>query len=112
MDHEVFEKEMIDGVNRNAGEKTERPRSAIVTTQSVFTKSDRTCLKRGLKHMVIALLTATLFAIAICGLIVTAIAPGYLAVLLFFTSLLAFVFASVLLYAQGIVHIESLGDDK
>lgn len=104
MNHEEFEKEMIDGVNRNAEEKSMCCENAVTTEQSLFTKTDVTILTLGLKRMVIALFTAVLFAISVCGFIVTALARGYLAVLLFFASVLALVCSIVFLYAQGIPH--------
>lgn len=76
-------------------------------------KTDANILKRGLRHVGIALLTTTMFVMAAAGLIVTAIAPGYLAVILFIVSLFALTIAFVMLYAQGIpagVNVESKGD--
>lgn len=116
MDHEAFEKEMIDGVNRNAAEKrAAAPEKTVVAKERLFTRSDAVALKRGLKRMMIALLTVVLFGIAVFGFIVTAISPGYLAVLLFIASIVALIFAFVFLYAQGLTrkpHVESQGDDK
>jgi hypothetical protein len=78
-------------------------------------KTEVSVLKRGLRHMGIALLTAAMFAIAVAGLVVVAIAPGYLAVLLFLVSLVTMGMAFILLYAQGLppkAHTESQGDDE
>jgi hypothetical protein len=78
-------------------------------------KTDVMVLKRGLKRMGLALLTAATFAISVAGLIVTAIAPGYVAVILFLASIVAMAMAFVLLYAQGLhpkVSNESLGDGE
>ena len=115
MNHEVFEKEMIDGVNRHAEEQRKHSASTVTTKLSLFTKTDATTLKRGLKRMVIALFTAVLFAIAIFGFIVTAIATGYMAVMIFLTSVVILGCAFAFVYAQGITRwtlVESQGDDK
>jgi energy-converting hydrogenase Eha subunit C len=53
-----------------------------------------------------------MFAIAVIGLITVAKAPGYLAVVLFFASVLALIASFILLYAQGIIRVESKGESK
>lgn len=81
----------------------------------IFNKTDVDVLKRGLKRVVVALVMAATFVIAVLGFIVTAIAPGYLAVILFLASILMLVMAFALLYAQGInrrIHTESQGENK
>jgi hypothetical protein len=78
-------------------------------------KTDVKVLKRGLKRMGLALLTAALFAISVISLIKVATAPGYLAVLLFIIAILEMVMAITFLYAQGLspkVSNESQGDCK
>lgn len=81
----------------------------------IFNKTDVDVLKRGLKRVVVALVMAATFVIAVLGFVVTAIAPGYLAVILFLASILMLVMAFALLYAQGInrrIHTESQGENK
>ena len=81
----------------------------------IFNKTDVDVLKRGLKRVVVALVMAATFVIAVLGFIVTAIAPGYLAVILFLASILMLVMAFALLYAQGINRrrsTESKGESK
>jgi len=117
MNHEAFEKEMIDAVNRNAEEKAEQFELGVsenTPTQKrpVVNKQDARILKRGLKRTMLALWTVMQFAIAMLGFITVATAPGYLAVVLFFVSVLILVIAIVLLYAQGITYVESKGDRK
>jgi uncharacterized membrane protein len=118
MDHKAFEKEMTDAVNRNADEKrhgTGTAESTASVNQKLFTKTDSTILKRGLKRVGVSLLTTAMFAVSVLGLIVTAITPGYLAVFLFLVSIVAMLAAFILLYAQGInrrIHAESQGDDE
>lgn len=78
-------------------------------------KTDVEILKRGLKRMGLALLTAALFVISVASLIKVATAPGYLAVLLFILALVELVMAITLLYAQGLspkMRNESQGDGK
>ena len=75
-------------------------------------KNDGRVVIRGLKRTLVALLTAVTFAASGLGFIVTAKVPGYLAVLLFFVSILALVASFVLLYAQGIISVESKGESK
>ena len=78
-------------------------------------KADFTILKRGLKCVFIALLTAAMFALSVWGFIETAKAPGYWAVLFFFASVMALVMSLVLLYAQGIIrgkYVESKGEKE
>lgn len=98
MDHEAYENEMMDAINRHGEEAAEKE----VKLNRVVTKNDARTVVRGLKRTLLALLTAALFAIAVLGFIVVAKAPGYLAVVLFFASVLALICSFILLYAQGI----------
>ena len=76
-------------------------------------KTDGKILKRGLKRMSLALMTAAIFVTSVLGFIKVAFVPGYLAVALFLGSVVALGMALVLLYAQGInrkIRTESKGD--
>jgi hypothetical protein len=78
-------------------------------------KTDAKILKRGLKRVGVALLTTSIFVSSVVGLIVTATAPGYLAVLLFLLSIVGLLASFVLLYSQGInrrISEESRGESK
>lgn len=79
-------------------------------------KTDLDILKRGLKRTGLALITEIVFALAVFDLAVTAVAPGYLAVLLFLAAIMLVGATIVLLYAQGVTarweHTESQGDSK
>ena len=78
-------------------------------------KNDMSILKRGLRRTVLALVTEIVFALTVFDLVLTARAPGYLAVLLFLASILLAGATVVLLYAQGLqdgVHIESVVDGE
>lgn len=78
-------------------------------------KNDLTILKMGLKRTGLALVTELVFALAVFDLVLTAVAKGYLAVLLFLAAILLIGATIVLLYAQGLVcgvHTERPGDGK
>ena len=78
-------------------------------------KTDFYIFKRGCKRMAISMLTAAFFILSIWGFIVTATAPGYLAVLTFLASVIWLGMAVFFLYVQGIVHskrTESKGEEK
>ena len=114
MNHEAYENEMIDIVNRNAEEKSKCPVDTV-TKRSLFTKTDAANLIKGLKCMVLALFTAGLFAVAVFGFIMVASVTGYLAVAVFTTSIGILAVAFIFLYALGITfktNTESQGDDK
>ena len=112
MDHEAYENEMIEVINRHgeeAAEKTAKPKLTPVVT-----KNDARVLVTGLKRTLLALLTAGTFASAVMGFIATTKAPGYLAVVLFVASILALISSFILLYAQGLgpkVARESKGEE-
>lgn len=116
MDHEAYEKQMIESVNRNA-EEASKPLDVGTSEKvnSVVGKRDTSILKRGLKRTLLALVTVGLFAISACGFFKTATTPGYLAVLLFLLSVFEMMAAVTLLYTQGItntMHTESKGETK
>lgn len=110
MDHEAYETQMIDSINRH-GEEAAKEKTTAKLDQ-VITKNDTRVVVIGVKRMLIALLTAALFTVSVIGLIAVARAPGYLAVVLFFASIAAMVMAFIFLYAQGITRIESQGESK
>lgn len=108
MDHEAFEKEMIDTVNRHSGEWkqitfdgefAEAPKSHKV---KIITKKDVSTLATGLKRMLVALFTAILFGLSIFAFIATATATGYWAVILFIAAIVLMLWAFIFMYAQGI----------
>lgn len=104
MDHEAFEKEMIDTVNRHAAEKSG------CSTRTAITKKDTATLKIGLKRMMVALFTAVLFALSVYSFIATATVTGYWAVVLFLSAIVLLVWAFILLYAQGITRVRIRGE--
>ena len=115
MDHDAYENEMIDAINRHGEAATEEVAAEEVTETKwslVMNKNDTRAVARGLKRTLLALLSAAAFVIAVIGFISVATATGYLAVLLFFTSILALGISFTLLYAQGIIHAESQGESK
>ena len=102
MDHNAYEKQMIDHVNRNAEEKNHK--------EPVITKADKYALTRGLKHILHSLITVVMFAASVSGFIVTAIVPGYLAVAAFIASIAAAVATFILVYAQGLTGTVNRGE--
>lgn len=81
----------------------------------IMNKADVRILKRGLKRVGVAVLTALIFVSSVVGLIVTATAPGYLAVLLFLLSVMGLLATYILMYAQGLnrrLRTESKGEVK
>lgn len=101
-----YEQEMIDAVNRHAEEQ-----SHYASTQE--TPSRAKVMGRGLGRMLLAVLTAVLFAISLYGFIMVASVPGYRAVLLFHVSGMNLFWAFALLHAQGKnrqANTESQGD--
>lgn len=81
----------------------------------IINKTDAKILKRGLKRVGVALLTALIFVSSLVGLIVTATAPGYLAVMLFLLSAMGLLATYILMYAQGLnrrISKESKGESK
>jgi hypothetical protein len=69
-------------------------------------------LWRGLKRMVIALFTASLFGLSVYAFIAAATAVGYGSVILFLSAIVLLAWAFRFLYAQGITHVERKDDDK
>ena len=115
MDHEVFEKEMFDGVNRHAEENSKCSKSTVTMKPRLFTKKDAANLTKGLRCMVFAIFTAGMFAVSVLGFIKVTSVTGYLAVGLFVASVLSMVTAIIFLYALGIIvkaPAESQGDGK
>ena len=115
MDHEAYENEMIDSVNRHAAEKNlyaDAFESTVTAKKSVFTKTDVTTLKVGLKRTGLAIFTAVLFALSVFCLVLVATAKGYWAVILFFAALVFMACGFIFLYAQGITRVGSKGEKK
>ncbi len=115
MDHEAYENEMIDRVNRHADEKdlyADAFESTVTTKKSMFAKTDVKTLKLGLKRTMLAVFTAVLFALALFCFVLVATARGYWAVILFFAALVFMVGGYIFLYAQGITQVGSKGDNK
>ena len=103
MNHDAYEKEMIDGVNRNAGEKVQYADTPKST--------DAKTLWQGFKRTLLGLITATAFALSVYCFVATATVHGYWAVALFLSAIVLMFFAFALLYAQGIAYTEGVGDE-
>jgi hypothetical protein len=109
MDHDAYENEMMDTVNRH---REEAAKKAKVKWSMVVNKNDARVFARGLKRTLIAMLTAVTFAAAVMCFITVAKVTGYWAVLMFFVALIVLAASLVLLYAQGILRVESQGDNE
>ena len=107
MDHDAYENEMMDTVNRHREEAAKKAKWSMVVN-----KNDARVFTRGLKRTLLALLTAVTFAAAVMCFITVAKVTGYWAVLMFFVALIVLVASLVLLYAQGILRVESQGDNE
>jgi hypothetical protein len=106
MDHEAYERAMRDVINKHA-ETAQGGNTVNGIGKRVVTI--------GLKRTLLALLTVATFVLAVIGLIAVAFVKGYLAVLLFFISIVALVCSYTLLCAQGITDklaSESKGESK
>ena len=115
MDHEAYENQMIDGVNRHAEERTPFAGNFEITPvakKSVFTKTDLVALKQGFRRTLLALLTAILFGLSVYTFIAVATSTGYLAVAFFLLAIVLLILAFICLYAQGITFVGRPGDDK
>ena len=120
MDHEAYENEMINTVNRNAAEKNQHTDSNTNAPEStahgkrvsLFNKADKQAVRIGFRRTLLALLTLVIFFIAVCCFIAVATAPGYLAVALFFVAIITTVCAFIMLYAQGIVSEKVSGETE
>lgn len=115
MDHEAYENEMIDGVNRHAEEQftvSGEFESMPAAKKSAFTKTDLNALKLGLKRTVLALITAFMFGLSVYCFIAVATSTGYWAVVQFLSAIVLMVLVFILLYAQGITFAVRRGDDK
>ena len=110
MDHEAYENEMIEAVNQHGDAA---PDQVITSKQNrVINKKDVRAVGRGIRRTILALLTAATLAASALGFYTVSIMCGYMAVLLFFASVLGMVVTVVLLYAQGIIRTESNGESK
>ncbi len=112
MDHEAWENEMIESFERR---EESSKKTGKADWKMVVTKTDTTAVAIGLKRTLLALLTLLTFGVSVFGFVTVASLQGYLAVGVFFASILGFVIAFILLYAQGITKVktaESQGETK
>lgn len=113
MNHEAYENQMLDGVNRHAEEKTQHTGTAKTpVAKRLLTKADAQALKQGLKRVLFALITAATFALAVFCFIAVTWSRGYWAVALFLGASFLTIWTITLVYAQGITVNERQGDGK
>lgn len=104
MDHETYENEMMAVVNRHGEVATEESsKTAKAKWSSVINKNDTKVVVTGLKRTLLAFATLAMLAVAVFGFITVAKAQGYIAVVIFFASIIALIASYTLLYAQGII---------
>lgn len=108
MDHEAYEKQMIDGVNRHA----EVSSVETSTVDSTLNESDVRTIGRGLRRLVLAVLTVFLFSASVYFFVTVGTLTGYWAVLRFLLAIWAMFAAVVFLYALGITPMGRRGDSK
>ena len=112
MDHDVYEEQMIDMVNRHAEEKAEAFTETAPTKPKLFTKADARTLGRGIKRMTLALITAAMFALAVNSFLMVGFKSGWWAVVAFMCGIVLSLIAVFLLYAQGIARVGKTGEVK
>ena len=115
MNHEAFENEMFNSVNRHSGELDHVTFDHEIPDTVKSNPAKNETLKtigRGLYRMIMALCTAGLFAFSVLDFILVTKETGYGAVLMFFAGILMLFAAIGALYVQGIVGKESQGDGK
>lgn len=112
MVHDVYEEEMIDLVNRHAEEKSQQTILESATKEKVFTKDDARIMGTGIKRMILALITAALFALMVNSFLMVGVKVGWWAVVAFLAGIILLLLAVGLLYAQGITRVGKSGEDK
>lgn len=84
----------------------------ITPATNQFTKTNAKSLWLGCKRVLVALLTAASFVLTVYAFFAVATATGYWAVALFIAAVLLTIWSVALLYAQGVVYVESEDDDE
>lgn len=113
MTHDAWENEMLETFERREEEAAKT--TGKVKQNQAMGKTDARTVIVGIRRTLLALATILLLAASIFGFITVASAHGYLAVLLFFVSILGLIASYILLYAQGITKVvsqESKGESK
>ena len=113
MDHEAWEDKILETFERREEEAAKA--TVKVKKNQVMGKTDARTIIVGIRRTLLAFMTILLLAAAVLGFIAVASAHGYLAVLLFFVSILGLFASFILLYAQGITNVapkESQGESK
>lgn len=113
MDHNAWENQILETFERREAEAAKAV--AMTKPNQVITKTDAKTVAVGIKRTLLALLTILFLGAAVYGFVAVASASGYIAVLLFFASVLGLIASYILLYAQGITNVvpkESKGENK
>ena len=113
MDHDAWEDKILETFERREEEAAKA--AGKVKKNQVMGKTDAQTVIVGIRRTLLAFMTILLLAASVIGFIAVASAHGYLAVLLFFISILGLFASFILLYAQGITSVapkESQGEGK
>ena len=103
MDHDAYEDQMFDVVNRNAEERADAHAEVTPTKEKAFDKRDAQTLWRGIKCLILALITAALYALSVNSILLVSTKVGWWAVVAFLAGIILLIFATTLLYALGLV---------
>lgn len=110
--HDAYEEEMIAMVNRNAKEAEERVKASTPTQENVNPKLQVKTFGSGIKLMLLALITAALFALTVNSFLMVCTKVGWWAVLAFTAGIVLLFFAITFLYAMGLVITRKSGETK
>jgi hypothetical protein len=113
MDHEAWEDKLLETFERREEEAAKA--AGKVKKNQVMSKTDARTVIVGIRRTLLAFVTLLLLGASVLGFVAVASAHGYLAVLLFFVSILGLFASFTLLYAQGITNVaskESQGESK
>ena len=102
MDHDVYEEQMIDMVNRHADESA-KAQPKVTTQEQVSGKLMAMTFWRGTKTLILALITVAIFALTANSFLMVGSKAGWWAVVAFLGGIVLLFFAAAFLYALGLV---------
>ena len=111
MDHDVYEEQMIDMVNRHADESAKAQPKVAPAQESVSAKLMAMTFWRGTKTLILALITVAIFALTANSFLMVGSKAGWWAVVAFLGGIVLLFFAAAFLYALGLV-IGRKGESK
>lgn len=102
MDHNAYEEQMIDMVNHHADEVA-KSQPKVTTQAQSSTKAMAITFWRGIKTLVLALITVAIFALTANSFLMVSAKTGWWAVVAFLGGIVLLFFAASFLYALGLV---------